>query len=269
MLIINPFSLTFTETANTAQIRTFPPSYTRSNDETVHVAIGSVPIGETQIRVIGASRENNYPKQMTVPTYKMVVWDDTTHDPKNVRKNMSEYFVTRDAPEYDVKGPVNEPWIPEGIPIIGGVSTYNVINTAFEPATQHAEYNLIPLAYPPGTNLEAYAFRTKEGSERLPAIPNESSQRKDKNIATGVMIHVGGFYERPGFAQNPLVGSWGCFGVISGNAMITRFVADLKRRQELNKKARKGTRITIEMAQRPNVIWRWEIDKNGRIVANK
>ena len=146
MLIIDPFNLTFTETTAATQImhhkvkKGIYSNSVFSNNETVHVAIGNVPMGEAKIRII-QGKDKSYPKQMIVPLYKMVVWDDTTLNPQNIRQSMTEYFVTRDAPEIDVINPVNEPWVSEETPIIGSwvgsKTTYNV-NTAFEPATQMA-----------------------------------------------------------------------------------------------------------------------------------
>jgi hypothetical protein len=112
--------------------------------------------------------------------------------------------------------------------------------------------------------LVGFAVIGMNHSGLLPAVPNESPDRKDKSIATGILIHVGGNYTFKG--RKTVAGSYGCFGVYEGNSMITALTNDIVRRQDLLKKNEKGHWIHFSIAQRPNVQWNWIIDKNGKIV---
>lgn len=186
----------------------------------------------------------------------MTVTDDVT-------KKTSTYYVTRDAPVYDSENKANSILEFFGF----DETTYNVINTAFEPANKDGKYKGVTLQYPAGTDLEALALRNEDGSSNLDAVSNKSPERKKgkENEATGVMIHVGGKYEK-GDGKTYSVGSFGCFGIFnkdSGNKGAKNFIKDIINRRNQNKKANKGTDINVTVKKRNNVDWQWEVDKNG------
>ncbi|WP_262891218.1 RHS repeat-associated core domain-containing protein [Chishuiella changwenlii] len=220
----------------------------------IHITIGNSPVGTTSIRLIGASGEA--PREVKIDIYKMTVTDDVT-------KKTSTYYVTRDAPVYESENKANSILEFFGF----DETTYNVINTAFEPSNKDGKYKGIALQYPSGTDLEALALRNEDGSSNLDAVPNKSPERKKgkENEATGVMIHVGGKYEKND-GKTYSVGSFGCFGLCnkdSGNKGAKSFIKDIVDRRNQNKKASKGTDINVTVKKRKNVNWQWEVDKNG------
>lgn len=218
----------------------------------VHIVIGDQPVGTTTIRLIGAEKTNGAPKEVVVNLYKMTVTDDVTG-------KTSEYFVTRDAPVINLTDPIDEQEMPSWL---GGDESYNVVNTSFEPRGEN-KYNLVPTEV---VGEGAYALRTKDGSSKLPAEPNDSPFRKGKirNIATGVQIHIGGEYEKDG--KKYVTGSEGCFtlsGPDGGNEGIQKFVKDVNDRKEANKKAGAGTNIDLEVKKREEVKNEWTVDADG------
>ncbi len=234
-----------------AYVRNNPTVFVDPDGKDVHVAIGTNPVGTATIRVVGAS--GNQPQTIEVPLYKMVVWDDVNGGEKNV----STYYVTRDAPVMDLNNPTTREIGDAGGVLFAGPAMHNVINSAFEPkGEQDGGNKLVPLAYPAGTDLEAYAVRNIDGSDGLAAEPSNSPERKDKNVATGVMIHVGGTFTRTSGEQRTM-GSLGCFGISQGNQATKSFVADVKKRQELNKKEGKGDTTYLRIGKRKNYPRGW------------
>ncbi len=231
-----------------------PILFVDPDGEDVHISIGNKPVGTTSIRVIGAPGEA--PQEIKVAVYEMTVTDDVTG-------TTSTYNVTRDAPVYESTNNAN--------PILEffemDEETYNITNTAFEPANGDGEYKALALQYPPGTDLEALALRNEDGSSELDAEPNDSPEREKgkEDKATGVMIHVGGSYQKND-GRTYLVGSFGCFGLCSkdsGNNGVKKFIKDIVNRRNKNKKAKKGTDINVTVKKRKNPDWKSEVDENG------
>ncbi|WP_262889157.1 RHS repeat-associated core domain-containing protein [Flavobacterium bizetiae] len=236
-----------------------PTLFVDPDGKDVYITIGNKPVGTTSIRLIGTNGEA--PRQVQVALYEMKVTDDVTG-------KTTTYQVTRDAPVLNSKDPVNEA---NGVLEFFGLDedTYNVDNTAFEPAEGDGNYIGIALGYPEGTDLEAIALRNPDGSNKLDAVENKSPERKkgEENVARGVMIHVGGQYVKDG--KSRLVGSFGCFGIAgknAGNKGAKKFINDIVKRLEKNRKAKKGDDINIKLKKRNDVDWEWEVDKDGEKV---
>lgn len=221
----------------------------RSVDDVI-IRISRQAVGTTQIRLIGSENINGAPATVEVPVYAMTVTDDVTG-------TVSTYHVTRDGPVMNGSDPVNEAgwWS-----ILGYDDTYNVDNTAFEPATSEGEYIGVPLAYPSGSGLEAYNLRNPDGTDDLATDPARGSSTAD-----GVMIHVGGTYTNNG--NRIITGSLGCFGLCGkdeGNTGAKRFINDVVSRREKNRAAGAGTDVKITVEKRQNVDWNWEVDNQGK-----
>lgn len=130
--------------------------------------------------------------------YKVVVTDTEDANFK------MEFSITRDA------------WTVEQ----GNTTASNV---AFEPKdgdVNHFTGKVMPNGYPQGNGTEALKL-TQYGSEVVHAEPNQTSvnmgYRDKADVAAGVMIHVGGNYEKNG--KNRVAASEGCFGVCNpGNS---------------------------------------------------
>jgi RHS repeat-associated protein len=107
-----------------------PILFTDPDGKDVHITIGNNPVGTTSIRLIGTNGEA--PRDVQVALYEMKVTDDVTG-------KTSTYQVTRDAPVLNSDNPVNE-----ANPILEFMGldgdTYNVDNTAFEPANGDGNY---------------------------------------------------------------------------------------------------------------------------------
>ena len=218
--------------------------------EDVIIRITRQAVGTTQIRLIGSENVNGSPRTIEVPVYLMTVTDDVTGTTSN-------YHVTRDGPVINGSDPVNN--VGSFWAFFGYEDTYNVNNTAFEPATNEGNYKGVPLAYPEGTGLEAFNLRNPNGSDDLATDPARGSQSAD-----GVMIHVGGNYTNNGARRT--TGSLGCFGLCGkdeGNAGAKNFINDVVSRKEKNRKAGAGTNVNITVEQRQNVDWQWEVNNKG------
>ncbi len=58
----------------------------------------------------------------------------------------------------------------------------------------------------------------------------------------------------------------GCFGISgknAGNKGAKKFINDIIKRLEKNRKANKGTDINIKLKKRNDVDWEWEVDEEG------
>jgi len=150
------------------------------------ITITKQKAGTADQRVIGQS------SIIQADLYKAVVTD--TED-ANFRM---EFTVTRDAWE-DVDG--------------DGVAR----NTGFEPKDgkiNHYTAKEMPNGYPNGNGTEALKL-TQYGSEEVHAAPNQTAvdigSRDKLSTAKGIMLHVGGNYEKGG--KNSTAASLGCFGV--------------------------------------------------------
>jgi hypothetical protein len=152
------------------------------------ITITKQKVGTGDQRVIGQS------DVIKADLYKAVVTD--TED-TNFRM---EFSVTRDAWE-DVDG--------------DGVAR----NTGFEPKDgkiNHYTANKMRNGFPEGNGTEALKL-TQYGSEEVHADPNQTAvdigSRDKLSTAKGIMIHVGGNYEKGG--KNSVAASLGCFGVFN------------------------------------------------------
>ena len=85
----------------------------------------------------------------------------------------------------------------------------------------------------PNTTLEDFC---KEMNTYLNGKPIDDA-RKDLGIATGVMIHIAGWYFNEYLKENRLAGSYGCFGVIPKNQILeTREEAEKWRKKKTYQK---------------------------------
>jgi hypothetical protein len=162
----------------------------RSVDDVI-IRISKQAVGTTQIRLINSEKVDGAPATVEVPVYLMTVTDDVTG-------TVSNYHVTRDGPVINSSDAVNN--VGGFWEFFGYEDTYNVNNTAFEPAASEGEYIGVPLAYPSGSGLEAYNLRNPDGTDDLATDPARGSSTAD-----GVMIHVGGTYSNmaPRWAKAP------------------------------------------------------------------
>jgi hypothetical protein len=152
------------------------------------------------------SHDLNY-ESIVVPTYKLNVEKDG--------KIIASYNVTRDS--WYCRGVLTNNWGWDDDDI-------ELANRCFEPADGNINlYSTVGTAYPPGAGVDALALRQNK-SEELAAVPHTKRMqtvvnghpiddaRKNLSIATGVMIHIGGWYNKG--SKNKLGGSYGCFGLI-------------------------------------------------------
>ncbi len=245
MLIFDPDLNDFREPRHGFNSKSTLPMYGQTGSFGVFVAIGTRQIGTGKVRVLG---EEDYPfYSMNLPLYRLVVIDILTGT-----KGKTEYLVTRDSP-YIYLNPLNG-------------KNYNINNAAFEPATSEGTYYLIARGNYPQIGLVGFAVRNKDNhTDKLPAIPNESPDRNSKNIAKEIMLHVGGNYTKTDGTKT-IAGSYGCFGIYEGNSKMLAFEKDIVKRQDFLKSEKQGHWIEFFISQRPNVKWKWVIDKNGKIV---
>jgi RHS repeat-associated protein len=218
-----------------------PIRFKDPNGKQVDITITNEVVGTTQIRLIGSENYEDAPPTVTVNLYKMTVTDKATG-------TVSNYSVTRDAP---VAIGTDVDWFSDN-------ETY-VKNTAFEPNENKGNYIGIALSYPKKTNLEALALRNKDGSVNLKTDPKRELPPGGKiGFASGVMIHVGGSFERND-GTSSITGSFGCFGVETGNDGITAFMNDVVNRKSKNS----NKSINISVQKRDNVEWRYIVNSDG------
>lgn len=146
---------------------------------------------------------------IVVPTYKVILVD--AQQPKTI---IATSNTTRDS--WYSRGSIETGfWLWKG-------TDYPLVNRAFEPANGSQNlYTGQALQYPAG--IDAYALRRK-GDEHIPATPFTNSMntyldgtpiddaREDLSVATGVMFHIGGWYQHLDKNVKSLAGSYGCFG---------------------------------------------------------
>ena len=215
--------------------------------EDIIIRISNKPIGTTQIRLIGQENVGG-PKTVEVPVYAMTVTDDVTG-------TISNYNVTRDGPVVNGNNPVNSAGLWS---FLGYGDTFNVDNTAFEPAANEETYSTVATA---AGGEGAYALRNQDGSDGLDVDPARGTPP-----AEGVMIHIGGTYTNTSGGRST-TGSLGCFtlcGKDSGNAGIKKLVNDIYGRKQANKRANAGTDVNVTVEKRQNVDWRWIVDDKGK-----
>jgi RHS repeat-associated protein len=173
-----------------------PLKYVDPNGEYPIITITKEKTGSTaDQRVLGYTGGRNIITQ--VDLYKATVID--TED-KNFKMTFS---VTRDA------------WTIEA----GNGNTAS--NVGFEPQdgnVNHYTGKVMKNGYPEGNGTTALKV-TQYGSEVVHAESNETSvnmgYREKSDIAAGVMIHVGGNYDKNG--SNTIAASEGCFGIVNSN----------------------------------------------------
>ena len=163
------------------------------------VTITKTVVGSTTQRVIGYTGTTQYTK---VNLYRAIITD--TED-KNYRRT---FAVTRDA--FAVKkGDVKD-------------GKMTMTNVAFEPKdgnVNHYTGKVMTNGYPEGNGTKALKL-TQKGSEVVHAEANQASvdlgYRTKADVASGVMIHVGGTYNHSDGSQS-VAASEGCFGFCQGN----------------------------------------------------
>ncbi|OQP48072.1 hypothetical protein A4H97_30020 [Niastella yeongjuensis] len=191
-----------------------PYAYCLNNPVVLMDPDGAYPIititkqktGRTTLqRIIGYTGATK--EQFTkIPLYKVTVTD--TED-KNFKMTFS---VTRDAYAVRLGDSKN--------------GTMNLTNVAFEPKdgnVNHYTAKVMPEGYPQGNGTKALKL-TQYGSEVMHADANDASvelgYRKQNDVASGVMIHVGGTYEHAN-GTTSMAASEGCFGVTYGTSSST------------------------------------------------
>lgn len=93
-------------------------------------------------------------------------------------------------------------------------------NTAFEPVGKNGHYKGVALSYPHGIDLEAIALVNLDYTPLLKTDKNRNTpDGETKGFAKGIMIHVGGDYQNKA-GDTFTTGSFGCFGISSGNSAI-------------------------------------------------
>lgn len=160
------------------------------------VRITKQKVGTTPQRIIGnySGKDLN----INVDLYKVEVTDT-----EDANFKMS-FMITRDA--YTV------------LPGDDNGGSLTLTNTAFEPKDgniNHYTAKEIAGGYPKGDGTTALKL-TQSDSEVVHAAPNESPYRDKKDIAKGIMIHVGGNYKHAD-GTTSVAASEGCFGVSNKN----------------------------------------------------
>jgi hypothetical protein len=97
----------------------------------------------------------------------------------------------------------------------------NASNVAFEPKdgnVNHYTGKVMSNGYPQGNGTTALKL-TQRDSEVMHAEANEAAVNMDyrykSDVASGIMLHVGGYYEKSGNTR--LAASEGCFGIVNPN----------------------------------------------------
>ncbi len=163
------------------------------------ITITNQIVGSTDARVIGEVLEGNETTKINL--YRAIVSD--TEDPSF----KMEFAVTRDA------------WVST----LSDAENDNVSNASFEPKNANINHYTAINAYKEypkesGSGVGALKL-TQYGSEVLNAAPRDVSVqlgfRKSSEIASGVMLHVGGYYTAKDGLH--LAASEGCMGICNVN----------------------------------------------------
>jgi RHS repeat-associated protein len=222
--------------------RNNPLIFTDPDGRDVHLFMSNQPVGTAEIKLLGRDRRADAPERVIVPVYELRVTDDVTN-------KTSTYLVTRDAP---IVGDSN----------LGMMSSMvvGVKNIAFEPKEDVGTYSLVAFDFPI-KGIPSYAIKNPDGSDGLAAEPNGSPLRERPDIATSITIHVGGAYVGAGGVDS-FAGSLGCFSLAnesSGNRGANRLRDDINSRVAINRRAKKGTRLTLIIQKRRDVAWFWHV----------
>ena len=187
-----------------------PYSYCIGNPILLHDPNGAYPVititkektgQQATQRVIGYTGFHNKALLTTVDLYKATVTDT-----EDVDFHM-EFTVTRDA--FIVRQGGNKQ-----------NGTIVLTNVAFEPKDeQNNEYVGVVKPEHPRGNATVALVLTQDGNHFVPADPSDASvelgYRNKADIASGVMLHVGGRFLHKG--RNAIAASEGCFGVTDGS----------------------------------------------------
>ncbi len=212
--------------------QTKSPGYSSYNFCFNKPIIYSDPDGEYPLIVIssevnGYSFANVYSVQsgktttVVVKTYKMVVYDVNA---KGDRKELAQFYVTRD-------GYYNNGETTTTKTNTDGTTTTTkqdlLVNRTSEPKADVTLNAKATKDY--GDTKGAYALGTVD-AEPTPdswnqgvngeAIPSEV-KRSVSDKATGVMIHIGGYFTKDG--ENNLAGYYGCYGIIDPSQVYNTY----------------------------------------------
>ena len=173
-----------------------------------------------ELKGLGTSKFAVYTPAVVVPTYKANVVLDKGNDKDEFQFS---FDLTRDAwyslgkNEKDEHVLLNRAFVPKNY-------EQNLYGAEWMPSYP----NPISTTYLP-SGLDAFVF-TRFGKRKIPAKPLRTQTKLDgkpitsprsvEDLATDVMIHVGGTYEANGFSS--LGGSYGCFGYIQKQDIYTR-----------------------------------------------
>ena len=165
-------------------------------------------IGYTCQYIYGEITDVDY-DSIVVPVYKI--------DLKVKEKIINSFGVTRDS--WYSRGVIDDGFIYDDI---------ELTNRCFEPFDGLVNlFSTTPLKY---QGIDAFALRQKN-NEKLNAEPHTEKMnttanglpidepRPDLTKATGVMIHIGGYYHNNKYKKDKLGGSYGCFGFIPKHQM--------------------------------------------------
>ena len=175
-----------------------PVIYTDPDGRYPVIRITKQLAGSTSQRVIGYTHEG---RRTNVNLYRVVVTDTEN---KNFKMT---FTLTRDAFAVREKD----------------AQSGKMTNVAFEPKdgdVNHYTAKVMSGGYPNGNGTQALKL-TQNNSEVMHAESNEASvelgYRKQADVASGVMLHVGGVYEHKD-GSTSLAASEGCFGITDGSS---------------------------------------------------
>lgn len=170
------------------------------------IVITDEQTGWTVSKVYGAPiREFTY---VVVPTYKMIIYEVKANGKETI---MGTHSVTRDgwfSQGEDKDGYtqlVNRTTEPVGNSVtVGAIGTRDFGDTKGAYALQQVTATATP------SDWDTY----NDGSDVQSDV-----RRKEPGVATGVMIHIGGYYERNDGSFS-IGGTYGCFGVVGSDQIF-------------------------------------------------
>lgn len=140
----------------------------------VGITISTKPLGEMELRIIGSEElKRLLPSKISVSLYELKIHDE-------VKNKDSTYLVTRDVLIIDSKAKPDKN------------GNFKVKNIAFEPKEGSSnKYEGLIIESFGSTELPAILL-LQNGKNKLPAESVDSEFRKQKDVAFGITIHVGG-----------------------------------------------------------------------------
>lgn len=233
--------------------RNNPLLFVDPDGKDVWIWIDPQPAGTTQIRLI--SSDARAPATVEIPVYRMYVSDSNN----GVGNNDSVYLVTRDAPYLVSRN---------------DDGTYTVGNAAFEPRDGQNQVMVLREisessgrnGYPENSQLPAFQVLNHDGTDGIPAVGVDSPWRQGqpRDVATTILIHVGGEYSRPN-GDVYVTGSEGCISLAnqnSGNQGIRNFHRDVMNRFRATGGQGKS-RIYLRMGKR-KFDDKWLVNSKGK-----